>query len=434
MSSSTQALYDRLPAISSLRYPAYRLLMAGVTPHLLSMQMSTVAMGYLAYSLTNSATLLGLIGLGWGIPMLVLSLVGGVMADRFPRRTILLFSQSLVGSAALLGAILLVTGLIQVWHIFVIALLQGISFAFNMPARQALIGEFVEAEELGNAIALNNTLMNFSRVIGPPLAGFLIVSPWVGLNGVFVLMASLYLVVLAMLWRLPRLPAPANRRQNGWESLKDGLGHIRRSPALLGLLALALTPMFFGMPHQTLLPVFALQVLDSGATGLGLLNMASGIGSVIGSLAVTVVVGQAAQRRTQMLLGLLFGLALIGFAASGNLLLAAIGLAVVGAASAGYMSLNNGLIMNATPREYHGRVMSVYMMTWSLMPIASLPAGSLADQIGAPVTVGGMGLILLLSIIALSIWQGRIATPVEPSPVSPLVGSPVEPARSGLDR
>jgi MFS family permease len=387
-------------------------LTAGVAPGMLSMQMSTVALGYLAYELSGSATALGLIGLGWGIPMLVLSLAGGVVADRFPRRMILLLTQAVVGLAALLGAVLLATGLIQVWHLFVISLMQGISFAFNMPARQAMMADLVGPEDLGNAIALNNAVINCTRVVGPPIAGLLIGQPAVGINGVFMLIASAYIAVLLTLARLPNLAAPVRARRSGWSDLVEGLRFIASTPVLLGLLALAFIPMFLGMPHQLLLPVFALSVLRVGPEGLGLLSMASGLGALAGSVAVTILADPRYQRRVQFLLGLLFGAGLVGFALSGALVPAALCLALVGAASAGYMSINNTLIMQAAPRELHGRVMSVYMMTFALMPLASLPAARLADTIGAPATVAGMGLLLGAGIVAVTLWQRRAAQPV----------------------
>jgi MFS family permease len=402
-----------------LRHPAYRLLTVGVMPHMLSMQMSTVAMGYLAYQLSGSATALGLIGLGWGLPMLGLALVGGVVADRFPRRTILLGTQALIGSSAALGAVLLLTGTIQVWHVFLLALLQGTAFSFNMPARQAFIAELVGPDDLAGAIALNNTLMNVARVLGPALAGVLIGTAAVGIQGVYVLMAVAYVVVLLTLWRLPRRPAPPRvGSHSGWHDLVAGLRFIFGSPKLVGLLALGFAPQFFGMPHQLLLPVFALGILQVGPEGLGMLNMASGLGAVAGSLIVSFLATAGRLRPAQIVYGLAFGLGLIGFALSSNLPAAAVGLAVVGAASAGYMSINNTLLMQAAPREYHGRVMSVYMLTWGLMPLASVPAARLADVVGAPATVIGMGCLLITAVVAVNLWQWRVAGRAAAAPAS----------------
>lgn len=399
----------RFNALAALRHPAYRRLMAGLAPGLLAMQMGSVALGYLAYTLSGAATALGLIGLGWGLPMLGLSLVGGVVADRFPRRTILLGTQVLMGAAALLGTVLLLTGLIQVWHIFIVALIQGTSFAFNMPARQAMIADLVGMEDLGNAIALNNSLLNFTRVVGPPIAGVLIGYEAIGIRGVFIYMAGAPILVLFMLARLPHSAPTRRGRRSGWGDLVDGLRFIGRSPVLLSLLALAFAPVLFGLPYQTLLPVFALQVLRVGPEGLGLLGMASGLGALVGSLGVTALADSPRRRLIQVALGLLFGLSLIGFANSPVLPLAATCLVLTGASSAGYMSINNTLVMQAAPNELHGRVMSVHMMTFSLMPLASLPVARLTDLIGAPATVTGMGFLLVLAILAVVAWGHRAA-------------------------
>lgn len=405
----------RLTPLAPLRFPSFRLLMIGMAPHMLAMQMSTVALGFLAYELSGSATALGLIGLGWGIPMVGLSLVGGVVADRFPRRTILLATQALIGLSALLAAVLLFTNMIQVWQIFLIALMQGTAFAFNMPARQALIGTLVGPTDLSGAVALNNTVMNTMRVLGPPLAGALIAWPVVGVQGVFLLIAVLYVVVVGTLWRLPRDAVQKAERRTGWQSLVEGLSFIRHSPVLVGLLALGFAPMFFGMPYQLLMPVFALGVLQAGPGGLGLLNMANGVGAVVGSLAVGFLPVTGRRWLVQLVLGVSFGVGLIAFALSTTMWQAVLTLVVTGAASAGYMALNNSLILEAAPRAFHGRVTSVYMMTFALMPLASMPAARLVDTIGAAETVAAMGVLLVTSIVAVTVWQRRVARQTRPA-------------------
>ena len=402
----------RFAPLAPLKFRGFRLLTFAMVPHMLAMQMSTVALGYLAFELTGAATALGLIGLGWGIPMLVLSLWGGVVADRFPRRMILLATQGLIGLAALTGAILLLTDTIQVWHILVIALMQGTAFAFNMPARQALIAQLVPAPDLPSAIALNNTIMNVARVAGPPLAGLLIAAPFFGVDALFVLMALMYVVVLALVWRVPVDNVAVRPTTGGWQALVEGLQFIRHSPALLGLLALAFAPMFFGMPFQLLMPVFALGIFQAGPAGLGLLNMAAGLGAVAGSLAVGMVTRPARQRQVQGALGISFGAGLIALALCGSVGIAAVVLAIVGASSAGYLSINNTLVLEEAPHAFHGRVMSVYMMTFALMPLASFPAARLADEIGAARTVAGMGIALLVTVIAVTLWQRRAITTI----------------------
>lgn len=378
-------------------------MMLSALVHMLAMQMGMVASGYLAYELSGSATVLGLMGLAWGVPMLTLSLIGGVVADRVPRRTILMITQGTVGCGALVQAILIYGGLIQLWHMFAIALVQGTCFAFNMPARQALVADMVGQDDLPNAIALNNANMNLTRVFGPALAGFLIAAPAVGIAGIYGLMAAAYVfVVVTMSLVNAGRQRASNSRRSGREQLVEGLKFIRGSRQLLVLLTLGFVPMLLGMHYQMLMPVFALGLLRVGPEGLGILSMAAGIGALIGSLSLAVIGNVSYKRRLQTFLGIGFGLSLFAFALSSSFWLALVILPIVGATSAAYQSLNNTLVMENTPREFYGRVMSVYMMTFSLMPLATVPVARLADLIGARPTVAASGALLayVVAVIA----------------------------------
>lgn len=211
----------------ALKVPAYRLLWLGMLPATLAWQMSVVTVGYAALILSDSAIAIGLVSSATGVAMLCLSLVGGVTADRFPRRTVLLATQALLCSATVVIAVLTLARLLQVWHLALLALAQGIAFSFNMPARQAYMAELVGPRLLRNAVALNNAGVNFCRVVGPGIAGVLLAVPFIGLGGVFVLMAVMYLLVLLSLFRLPQdtlgSTAGSARKGNGWEQLLEGL-------------------------------------------------------------------------------------------------------------------------------------------------------------------------------------------------------------------
>jgi MFS family permease len=394
-------------SFSALRHRDFAVMMASAFLHMNSMQMGMVAFGYLAYELSGSATALGLMGLAWGVPMLTLSLVGGVIADRFPRLAILTVTQTAVGLGALTNAVLILTGTIQFWHLFAVALLQGTAFAFNMPARQALVADLVGQEDLTNAIALNNANMNLSRVLGPALAGVLIATPAIGVGGVFAIMAGAYVIVILTILQVKggRTRVGASRR-SGLEQLLEGLRYIRGSRALLMLLTLGFVPMLLGMHYQMLMPVFALGLFKVGPTGLGMLSTAAGLGALVGSMGIAALGDYPHKTRLQTALGIGFGLSLLGFALAPNLTVAALALPIVGATSAAYGSLNNTLVMQATPREFYGRVMSVYMMTFSLMPLASVPVARLADEIGPRPTLAVSG-ALLAYIVAVVAFGGR---------------------------
>jgi len=380
----------------------FRRLWLGYLPSTIAFQMGQVASGYLVYSLTGSATVLGLMGLAWSIPLLLFSLIGGVVADRVPRRNLVLASQCIIGTMAAITAVLVITGWVQVWHLFALGLVQGTVFSFNMPARQAFIAELVGKDDLMNAIALQNAALNLSSIAGPALAGYLIALPAVGVGGVYVLMAMANALVFLTLIGLPAGASRGATRRPGLEELTAGLRFIYYSPPLRTLLLMAVIPMFLGMPYMTLLPVFALSVLRAGSEGLGLLSGANGIGALAGSLLVAAWGNAPRKALLQLSVGIMYGLALIVFALAGTLPLAMLTLVVVGLAASAYRSVNSTLIMGYTPPELHGRVMSVYLMTFALMPLSSVPAGALADRIGPQVTVGGAGVLLAVSILAIA--------------------------------
>lgn len=367
---------------------------------MLALQMGQVTNGYLVFDLTGSATAVGVVTLGFGVPMLFLSLVGGVVADRFPKRRILIVSQILTSSVALVFALLVLIGRIEVWMMALGALVMGTSFAFNMPARQAYIAEIVSRDHLTNAVALNNTGMNFARVIGPSIAGALIGVAFIGIGGVYLIMAAMYLVVMANLLRLPDVRvADGATDRSGLGSMIDGLRYIRGSQELSALLILAFVPVALGMPFQALMPVFAKDVFGVGARGLGLLLMLNGAGALIGSLVVASLGNARRRALLQMGMGIAFGLALALFAFAQSLPVAVVTLVIIGAVSAGYLALNATIIMDKVDQAYRGRVMSVYLMTFSLMPLMVVPLGALSDAFGAPLAVGASGLLLAAVVL-----------------------------------
>lgn len=384
----------------SLREAEFRALWVGMLPGTLAMQMGMITNGYLAYDLTGSAAAIGLVTMGFGIPMLLLSLVGGVVADRVSKRKVLVISQTTIGLCAVALAVLVLTGLIQIWQMTLVALVMGTCFAFNMPARQSFVAEIISRERLMNAIALNNAGMNLARVAGPAIAGALIGIAWIGIGGVYIIMAAMYVIVILSLLRIrDRGASPNPDKVSGFRSAVDGLRYIRGNSALMALLMLAFAPVLLGMPYQALMPVFAEDVFDVGPSGLGLLMTVNGIGALLGSLVVASLTDISRRGLVQLGLGVGFGLSVALFAFSGNFYVALFALMIVGGASASYMSLNSTLVMDKADPQYHGRVMSIYMLTFSLMPLSVLPTGAIADAVGAPVTIGIAGLLLAVVVV-----------------------------------
>jgi MFS family permease len=371
-------------------------------PATLAVMMNQVASPYAAFTLSDSAAILGIVSVAQGLPMLLLSLVGGVAADRLPRRLVLIGSQATLGLAAAVLAALGMTGNLQVWHVVASSFVQGAAFAFNMPARQAYIAELVPGAQLANAVALNNAGQNFCRVAGPALAGMLMAFPRVGIGGAFLSMAGMYGFALAALFRLPvtrRVHTGGGRAAH----LIEGLRYVRSSPAIMTLIAMNLVVVVFGMPYQTLMPVVAERVFTAGAEGLGWLLAASGAGALTGAVVVASVSRLRRPATVQVGLAIALGLSLIGFSTTRSFPIALALLVVVGFLFSSFSALNNTLLMANTEPHLTGRVMSIYLLTWGAMPVGSLPLAWLADHAGAPIALGVAGGLVSALAVGLAV-------------------------------
>ena len=365
------------------------------------MQMGQVARQWLVYELTGSSTYLGIVGAVTSFPMLFFSMVGGVVADRVVKRNLLIITQTSTGLLAFLIAFLLTLGLVQPWHIIAVAFLSGLIFSFNAPGRQSMIPELVPPEQLMNAIALNSAGMNFTRIIAPTIAGILV--GVIGLAGTYYVYASQYVLTVGLLLLLPASVAFRSNMGSMQEDAVEGMRYVLGNKVVMGLLLLGAVPIIFAWPYQTLLPVFVKDVLHAGPETLGLMMGAVGVGAVIGSLGVASLGNEFRRKGLLMLLSvLLFGVGTVLFAQSRYLPLSLAMLVLLGAGSMTFMAANQTIIQMTVPDDVRGRVMGLYMMTWGLMPLGSLPAGVMADVIGAPavVTIGG-GVTVIVALAAL---------------------------------
>jgi MFS family permease len=398
------ALLRLYPVMADARF---RLFWLGMLPTTLSWQLSVVAAPYAAFVLANSATVLGVVSLAGGLPMLVFGLIGGVAADRLPRRKVLIVIQTLLGLAAAQVAFFSLLGQLEVWHLLVFAVLQGISFSFNMPTRQAYLADLVPRSLLQNAVALNNAGINVCRIAGPALAGILLATPGIGVGGVFVTMIGMHAAGILTLLRLPddsrRAAEAGARATSSWAQLVEGLTHIARSAPLRALLGSATLVVLFGMPYQALMPLFAERVFETGAVGLGTLMTATGLGALAGSLAVAALSSFPDPARLQLACGVGFGISLVAFGLAPTFLLATLALGLVGGLSSAYIAVNNTLIMENTEPRFYGRVMSVYLLTFATMPLGALPAAWLADQVGGRLTVVVCGVLVVVVLAALAL-------------------------------
>ncbi len=415
---------ERGSMFAAFQYRSFRILWASMAVSFVGMTMQMVARGWLAYELTGAHTAVGIVMLAWGIPQLLLSLPGGAVADRVDKRTVVILSQFAIAVTALATGMFITAGMISIPILFVLGVVQGAVFAFNLPARQAMLPEMVPRAGMMNAIALNNSAMNASGIVSPAIAGLLMAAFDVAI--VFYIQAVLNMVVVALLLMLPRstshLAGSGSRRSMGAE-IGIGLRFIFSSKTLRLLMLMAFVPAVLGMPYNTLLPGFAREDMGLSEQAYGFLLAAPGIGALAGTVGIAALAGHIRVQPVQAVAGLGFGLSLVALAAASaafGLVGAVFSLAVLGLASASYMTLNNTLLMQSSPPEYYGRVMSVFMLTFSMFPLAAWPLGMLADAIGARMTfvlLGGAitAFIVVVTLTNLRYMSGRGPQPSEAS-------------------
>ncbi|MDQ2683985.1 MAG: MFS transporter [Chloroflexota bacterium] len=368
-------------------YPAFRLLMIGTLATNTAFWMYQVAVGWLALELTDSPFFVGLSGFAGGIPMLIPSLPAGVLIDRFDGRSVLLAAQTGVMLVAALFAVTVVTDIVQPWLLLILAALYGSAMSFVFPSRTTIVPSLVERKDLSNGIALNAATQNATRVIGPSVAGVLIAT--VGIGGTFAFAAALQIFALYTTFKLPsqRLESAHRPRMGLRESLTVGLRIVANSPFLLGLILLALAPTVLVMPYINLMPVFARDEMGMGSGGLGLLLAATGVGTVIGALSVARSVMLQESKWSQIVTVVLFTIFVMAFAVVAWFPLAMALLFLAGMMSAAYLALNQTALQLHVDDDVRGRVLSVYLLTWGMLPLGQLFVGFLANLLGTPIAV-----------------------------------------------
>lgn len=399
----------------ALENSQYRLLWFGVFFSIAAMQIDVIARAWLAYDLTGSGLALGVVSAARGFPQIILSPLGGVAADRFDKRKLLVASQSAVVVITLITALLVHLGAIEIWHLAVLGLAQGVATPFTMPTRTALIPDLVEERQIPNALALESTGRNINRIVAPALAGVLLA--WNPTLAFYAVAACNGASVLTLV-NLPAGLRGEGAKSGAFGQMADGFRYLYARTALFALILLAFIPVLIGMPFQTLLPVFQQDVLDVSPSALGFMYTAVGVGAIIGSVLIAYIAETPHKGRIQMISGVLFGITLSLFALSSDYLLSIIALAFVGFFSTGYLTLNRVLVALQTERQFYGRVMSIYGMTWSLMPISLLPFGILVDAYGVQATVAVSGLLVAGIIGAIALIFSRYFLTVQTTSTS----------------
>jgi MFS family permease len=396
----------RQQPLYSLKNRSFRILWLGMFASINAMQMAGIAGGWLVYTMTESSLALGIVTAGSGIPLILFSLFGGAVADRVQKRNLLLITQASLCAISVAITGLVVFKVIVLWHLVVASLVSGLVSSFNLPARQAFLMELVKEDELTNAIALNSTAGNICRIGSPALAGVLL--SIIDIPGVYGIVAICYGLAFFSLLLLPKgekSPKKADRQEevSVMNDVLEGLRYVRSNPTLLSLLVMAFVPLITATSYFPLMPVFAKTIFKAGEKGLGFLMSSAGIGAFCGSF-ILAALGDFRRKGVLMLSsGMLFGLSLVCFGMTGNLVMAMAFLFFVGAGGSMFLTLIMSLIMSNTPQTLTGRVMSIFIMTWGLMPLAALPAGALAQISSAPLVVSAGGAILFIFLIAISI-------------------------------
>ncbi len=380
---------SRMPrVIRALRYRNYRLFFGGQLISLVGTWMQQVAVTWLVYRLSGSAFLLGLAGFASQIPMFILSPFAGVIADRFNRHRIIVLTQSLAMVQAFILAILTYTGVISVWHIILLMIFLGCINAFDMPTRQSFVLEMVEnKEDLGNAIALNSSMFNGARLVGPAVAGIMIAT--VGESVCFFLNAISFIAVIIALLAM-RLPSRTNHKPAGgvFREFREGFRYVYNFRPIRYILSLLVVVSLVGFPFTVLMPVFAGDILHGGPNTLGFLLGAHGVGALIGTISLA---SRRSVRGLSKWIGIaacVFGSGLAAFALSGLPWLSMLLLIFVGFGMMVQMASSNTILQTVADDDKRGRVISFYTLAFAGMtPFGSLLTGSMADAFGVRVTL-----------------------------------------------
>jgi MFS family permease len=424
--------------IRALAYRDFRLFLAGQLVSLIGTWMQTVAQSWLVYRLTGSSVLLGLVGFASQIPVFVLAPVGGSLADARSRHHIIIATQAAAMLLAFALAGLTLAGQVQLGHVFLLASLLGIVNAFDIPARQSFLVQLVGRNDLMNAIALNSSMFNGARIVGPAIAGILVAA--IGEGWCFLLNAVSYLAVLGGLLLMHPKPQPEPlSRQTPLRRIVEGFRFVARTAPIRALLLLLGLVSFAGMPYVVLMPIFADEILHAGARGLGLLMGASGLGALLGALTLAARREVRGLGRWVAVAAAAFGVSLIAFAMSRHFWSSAALLVPAGFAMIVQTAASNTLIQAMVPDELRGRVMSVYsMMFMGMAPFGALLSGLLAGRWGAPaaVALGGAAciagsIVFGLRLPALRIVGRQLLIAQEMAAVDPTIAAgadaPVQP-------
>lgn len=401
-------------AFSALHHRNFRLFWFGQLISLVGTWMQSIGQDWLVLTLShNNAFLLGTVGALQFLPVLILSLFGGVIADRWPKRRVLLFTQTSAMLLAFTLCVLTATHVVQVWHIFVLATLLGIVNAVDMPTRQAFVIEMVGRDEVMNAVALNSSLFNAARILGPGVGGLLI--GWLGIAPLFLVNGASYVAVLiglalirsADLFTTVR-PKSADGLRASLAQLGEGLRYVRQTTTLLVIVFVIGVVSTFALNLNVILPLFAATVLNIGASGYGLMSATIGAGALVGALVIAAT-GRKPRVSVLLISGAALALCETGFALSRFLPLSLLLLACIGFATVTFAATANTAMQTGSPDHLRGRIMGLYVVVFiGSTPIGNLFIGGLAGIWGAPISLIVCAAIALLAILVSLRKRGEV--------------------------
>ena len=391
---------------SSLGNRDFRLLWFGTLFMMGGFQMGMIAQGFLVYEITESAKILGLVSAGWAVPMLSLTLFGGALADRLERKPIIQGGQAVSAIVSLAIAIAISTGVLEWPHLLVASMFNGVMFAFAGPARQAIIPQIVGQERISNAIVLNSAAMSTMSLVAPAIAGVLYAT--IGPEGVYYVMVGMGVIAVSLTTAIHKPAKMAKRVQSAIiKDIKAGLSYVGQNQMILVLLGVMLATVVLSMPFQSLLPVFVVDVYGLESEAFGLLVSMIGLGSLLGSLGIASI-GNWHRGSLVILGGFIASLAL-ALVALIPIYTVAVGLMVlIGLGNIAPMALITALILERADEHYRGRMMSIIMLMWWLMPLGVMPLGVAVDAIGGRQTVGIMSAALLVIFSLVLLTQRRL--------------------------
>jgi MFS family permease len=388
--------------LRALRHRNFQLFISGQLVSLIGTWMQNVAQAWLVYSLTGSSLKLGAVGFAGQIPVFLIAPFGGITADRSNRQRLVIATQTASMILAAILAWLTLSHRVQVWHVFVLAALLGVVNAFDIPGRQSFLVDMVGKEDLMNAIALNSSMFNGARVVGPAVAGILVAK--IGEGWCFAANALSYIAVIIGLMMMRVQCARRHRSSSPLADIVEGFHWVIQTKIIRALLLLLGMISLVGMPYTVLMPIFADRILHGGARGLGILMGATGVGALFGALTLASKTGVRGLGRWVAMSCAGFGVSLVLFSFSRHFWLSAVLLFPAGYSLMLQMACSNTLIQTMVPDHLRGRVMAVYsMMFMGMAPFGALFGGALAERVGAPVTVALGGVVAALG----ALWFAR---------------------------